>query len=349
MRCRELRGLLEGDQRVFLVHHWDADGVASAALFKRHLGGRVVGHAVPTIGLYSADAVPQPPPGVDAVLVLDYGVSGSEYEKLAERLEVQLYALDHHRVQPPRRGLAGYCNPVAFGEAGENSYPGASILAYEVLGAPEAPGDMLLAALGGVGDLAPYVDSGRGHPGLDRLRKLLRGAQASLPALRSLAEAIDSCYRLLDTRCLARAVERAAENPHALTRDPELASALKRARSLVEEALASLEPLRAAGALKAYRLVMDAYVTSAVGRRLAAQNPDAVVVLVHFIPRQGRAVIYIRSVSRSLVQLAERLRGKGVKAAGKESVVVVDVAASSKEAEALAEEILKEVEVWLSA
>ncbi len=306
----------------FIVHHWDADGIASAALVARHKGAS--GTAVPEIGVYSGDAIPHPLQKA-AMLVLDYGIPGPEYARLAARLEAPLTVVDHHKVEPPPSmpGLQ-YCNPVAEGRGGEEKYPAASLLVYRLLGTPRRPGDMLLAALGVVGDLAPFIDAGRSHPGLMLAAGLAEKAGMGLVELRRLAARIDSCYRLLDTSCIKHAVEQAARDPYALLADRRLAEAEQRASRLLEEALQKLKPLREERNLRVYYLEMDAYVTSALGRRLAADNPSGVAVLVHHIPQRRGGYIYARSISRQLGGVIPELRSLGVKAGGKSHVVVIE-------------------------
>jgi hypothetical protein len=329
--CPCLRGALEG--RPFIVYHWDADGVATAALMARRLEGKPAGFEVPSIGRYSWQAVPRPSPGADRVLVLDYGIPGSDYEKLAEALgSLPLYVLDHHRVEPPTRGPSCYCNPVAERRAGEEEYPAASLLAYRVLGEPRDDGDRLLAALGVAGDLAPFLDAGRSHPGLAFAEEI---SPVPIQQLRRLAEAIDSCYRLLDRRCLRYAAEQAARDPFRLLSDPRFEENRRRASRLLEEAIEKLQRLPSLCGAETYLLEMDALVTSAVGRRLASKHPSGVVALIHHIPSQGGGFIYVRSLSRRLDWLHEQARRMGLRAGGKTNVAVIEYEGSPSEAESI--------------
>ncbi len=323
-RCRRL--LVEaGESRARVYYHWDADGVASAALALRRLPGARLGGPV-RIGVYSADGVPAA--GGGSVLVLDYGVPGVEYERLAARVEA-LWAVDHHRVPPPATGPRAYCNPVAAGVAGEAEYPGNSVLVLDILGGGSTL-DYELAALGAAGDLAPFIDSGAAHPGLERLRSLAERAGRSIGWLRRAAEAIDSAYRVMDEDCLRRAAMAAAEaGVEAVLGLDCIVEARERARGLLEEVLSRLEgPERLPCGGLLYKLEMDAYVTSAVGRRLAARNPGRLTVLVHVSPRAGVARLYARSPGSAAVErFAEALRRLGFRVAGKESVAVAEAPA----------------------
>ncbi len=321
--CNEVATKLSRTSGVYVVYHWDADGAASAALVLRHLGARIEGLDVPRIGIYSADAVPLPRSSA-ALLVLDYGLPGAEYEKLAQRHGGEVLVIDHHRVAPPHKKGIAYCNPVAAGLGGEEDYPANSVLVYWLLGLRDDPGDRVLAALGVAGDLAPYIDAGKPHPGLRTASELLVGTGVSLRELRGVAESIDSCYRLLDEDCLRYAAWRAAEDPLGLMYDERLVKARRRAERLLDEALGKAKLLEETEKVLVYFLEMDAYVTSAVGRKLAARNPDRVVVLVHSMPNHGRGTIYARSITHRLSGIADRLRARGVRVAGKTNVLVIE-------------------------
>jgi len=282
--------------------------------------------------------VPEPPR--DAVLaVLDYGIPGPEYDRLAEKAGTLVAVVDHHAVEPPRR-LSTYCNPVALGEGTERDYPGNSLLIYRLLGEPENNEDRFLAALGVVGDLEAFLRAGKEHPGLYVARELLGEAGATIWEADRLARSIDSCYRLLDYDCLRYAVTRLAEDPLGALGDRRLEEALARAEEIVEEALGSIEKLYEDRDVAAYWLEINAYVTSAVGRRLAAEDPGRVIVLAHMMPREKWGYIYARSVSRELTGLARLLRGKGLRVGGKTNVAVVEFA-SRRQAEKIVKEIIE--------
>ncbi len=319
--CETVVERLRRAPRISVVFHWDADGVASAALVLRRLGGRVVGLDVPRIGLYSVDAIPLPRDG-SLLLVLDYGLPGRLYDELSSVYSPGLVVIDHHSVEPPQ-GMTGYCNPVAYGQGSEEDYPANSFLVYRLIGDPGDEHDRVLAALGVAGDLAPYIDAGSDHAGLAAARRLLEGTGVGLGELRRVAELIDSCYRVLDTECLRRAVRVAARNPLGLLGDEQLASAKKLSDELLRTAWEKLEEIRRDKHISVYTLSMDAYITSAIGRRLASNEPGKIIVLVHSIPSQRRGFIYVRSITHRLDGVRNRLRAREVPVAGKTHVLVI--------------------------
>lgn len=322
---------MQNSERAAIVHHWDADGIAAAALAMRTvLGNRVVYAGVPHIGFYSPEAIDTQ--GIlrrdpDTILVLDYGLGRESYEALANIVgsRARLVVVDHHAVEPwsPEGGHV-YCNPVAQGFGGEDEWPSTSYLLHHVLELRDAASN-ILAALGIVGDLAPYVDAGKPHRGLEIAEDLLRGTGLSIPILRKAVDYVDSCYRVYGTGCIdhVRAIlaEKGVED---VLRDPVVGDAYLRAQRLVDEARRSVELVYREQGLAVYRLGIDAYVTSVVGRELAARHPGELVALIHTIPRLGQGFVYIRALGRDLRILAEELRRRGFRVGGKQSVAVVE-------------------------
>ena len=325
--CLKARDLILAHARSgspgLLVYHWDSDGAASAALVVRRTGREVWNRVeVPKIGVYGAVALP-PAEKQSLTLVLDYGISGGEYDKYAAYYEAKIVAIDHHRVEPPSR--VPYCNPVARELGDETEYPACSLLVGRLLYEEPGPLEMGLMALGIAGDLAPYIDSGRPHPGLDKLKRLAAGAGLDVSTLRDAADLVDSSYRVLDVECLRQSVFVLAEHGVKGLFDLECAKRnAERARTIVEEAFSSLERVYDDGVLEIHRLVYDAYVTSAVGRRLASERSHKIIVLLHAIPSTSTLFVYIRSLERSLGWLRERLERRGLHVGGKDRVIVVE-------------------------
>ncbi len=328
-KCRATAEALSG-KTVYIVHHWDTDGIASAALLLRMFQNRVVGFSPPAIGFYSSDSIKLPENEYEALVVVDYGIDGSDYDRLRNRLKHhELLIFDHHHVKPPISTMY-YCNPVAYGSS-ENECPSTSFLLYTLLGEPSEDEYRILAALGIVGDLAPFIDSSKPHPGIEIAEKLLAGTRLDLKALRKIVDLVDSCYRILDRECILKTVRAASENPKELREEAWLHEARIKAEYLLQQALGSVEETYNNGPVKVYKLAVDAYVTSYVGRRLSAKNPENIVVLVHYMPSQKRGFIYVRSMAHRLDRVIDALKNMGVKVGGKTNVLVVEYTAHEEE------------------
>ena len=310
-----------------IVHHWDADGIVSAALLIRAgvQAGRII---TPRIGGYNADAIlVRLPRGVKTAVVLDYGIPGPEYDRLYARLK-GLAVIDHHKTAPPKT-VRVYCNPVALRLANEDVVPACSVLALklysELLGA-EGADERVLAAIGIAGDLAPYIDGGTSHPGLEYARRLLEDTRWSLRRARIVAGMLDSSHRLLDYKCIEESVSTAArEGPEALEGLECAVENSVREKNLLSEALSKLALVAENELWSIYTLSMDAYITSLLGRRLASTNKGRLVALAHYYPSERLTKIYIRWLGGNLEPIRKALRELGWDVAGKESVIVVDL------------------------
>lgn len=306
MLCGEVVEILKRAERIVVVHHWDADGVSSAALLAGALS--VAGFAVPRIGFYSASAVPLDvirETAPDVVVLVDYGIS--DVYALEGALGVPVAVLDHHisKAQGPY-----VCNPVVSGLGGESDWPSASYLVWRLFGGPAD-----FAALGIVGDLGwlPGLDLGRWLPGYGR----------DVEAVRQAADLIDSCYRAGDYGCIERARGLLTDGLERVLSDSYLADVRRRVWDEYERVLSTAEPEKL-GDVFLYRISTNSYITSLLGRSLAVKHKGGVVVLVNWVRSLGVGYIYVRGVGRDLRYALEQLRARGLKVGGKESVFVVE-------------------------
>jgi hypothetical protein len=308
--CGDVKSFLVRDGTLAVVHHWDSDGIASAAIVSRLRSNAVF--CVPRIGLFSGDAVPAFE-GCDGILVLDYGISVGEVEALEGRLGVPVAVVDHH-VNGARERL--FCNPVALGGR-EGEWPSTTWVMRWLLG---LEGFDDLVALGLVGDL--------GFRAAGFLNRL--DARLSLEELLLAASLVDSCYRAVDYEGIAYARRVLSDSGvRAVLRDDRLRGTLEGVEQEFSAVLGTLEP-EVRGSVVVYRVVTDRYLTSQLGRELAARHPESIVVLVNRVRRLGSAYIYVRSRRFSLRRVLERVR-PAMRAGGKDKVFVVSCRSNCEE------------------
>jgi len=320
---------------VFAVFHWDADGIASAAILLKMLGERIVGFYPPKVGVYSLEALPWrriSESRASVLAVLDYGLPGTVYEDLSDIVAPRSVAvLDHHLVEPPgggRRGVLHYVNPVAQGLGGEEDWPATSFLVYSIPGVGEACDARRcswLAAVGIVGDLGPVIEA---RPRVYGTAARLTGKSGySLRDIAKVVELIDSCYRLLDEECIVHAAQLLgwASGPRDVLDDNRLSRAAEEAAKALRTAMDRVRYLFQRHGIIAYYVESDAYVTSYVGRKLAAMHSDSVVLLLHWAPGRKRGFVYARSMRYQLTRVLRELRESGVPAGGKEHVLAFPV------------------------
>ncbi|OYT44702.1 MAG: hypothetical protein B6U85_09660 [Desulfurococcales archaeon ex4484_42] len=325
MRIRELIGEASN---VFIIHHWDTDGVSSAAMLLRKLGNeRVVDVVTPKIGFYEYSAIPKPDFDVDTIVILDYGVNGDEYEKYYLSLDrhVRLIVIDHHMVFAPKLSDIVYINPLSSGVSHELRYPSTSSIVYEILDMPNDKVMKSLYLLGIIGDIVPLLKNSNKLLHLNYIHDIIKEVNTDIKELIKLSESIDSCYRLLDYTCLKEAVYIGSKDGvEGLLKLKPLINARARAESLINDALNKLHLILNRKNVKLYELTYDAYVTSAIGRKLAELNPKDVIILLHHIPKLNKGFIYVRSISRKLNVLWRKLIAEGIKVGGKEYVLVLE-------------------------
>lgn len=319
--------------RIFVVSHWDADGIASAALLLRALRARVAGVYPPSIGVYSLEALPWrriSGSSADVLAVLDYGLPGSEYDNLAEIASSRsVTVIDHHLAEPPRgRSNLVYVNPVALGLGGEEDWPSTTFIAYRIPGVREAcrrRGCSWIAAIGIVGDLGPALEHRpRAH---SAALKLVEESGYSLRDVARAVELLDSCYRLLDEDCVVHAVELLgwATRPGDVLEDRRLQRAAEEAAKALKTAMERVRFLFQRPGIMVYYVESNAYVTSYVGRKLAARHKESAVVLLHWAPDRGRGFVYARSMKHRLAPVLQELRRRGVPVGGKDYVLAFPV------------------------
>ncbi len=308
-----------------MVYHWDADGVASAAMILRDR--RVHRLAVPRIGHYTAQAIPVGEVDLSLpLLILDYGLGMRELEKLESRVRGGVVVVDHHLTDAESRGNVRVYNP-SPGRAPSTTW----VLRDLIQNPPLLP--LLVGVAGDVGvELRDPV--GR------EVEALLGEAGWSYGDVLELAERLNSCAPLLDYRCLLKAPRRLLEYGDDLDKalgDEDWMEAKERVEGEVEKLLAEAAAEERGGVL-VYRLTSPLYLASRIGRRLAAANPGRIVVVV-FDRMDGYTEIYVRRIGGGLSGPLNRLRELGLPVGGKDTVFASQI--PSPEAEGILEMFLQ--------
>ena len=328
--CSAAKELLLGSvgEGVAVVHHWDADGVASAAAVVRLRGESIVSVVTPELGVYGTEAIPwKSLDDAEVVAVIDYGIG---LTPAALGRSSRLLVIDHHRSGCVDAGLC--CNPVSVCGLGEAEVPATAYLMRELLawGGRDGVVDDL-AALGIVGDMGAYLDR---LP--DGVRGFLNRACGSLGiSLKSLlraADVVDACYRNLRYGLIRRAVTLLAEGgPAAVLGDPQLLRNYGEWERVREGVMGLLEREAefCGSVVKVFRLRADSLVTSYVGRRLASEL-GGVIVLIHELPSLNRTYVYVRSRESPIVGCREAVERAGLKVGGKDYVLVVTCGAGDE-------------------
>ena len=195
--CRKVVEILRTASSVAILHHWDADGITSAAILSKILNTQVF-YYVPKIGYYALEAINTEQLRslpLTLVLILDYGLPIEGVLKLEKTLNVKIAVIDHHLNKPLSNC---FCNPVAMG-FGEENYPSTTWVIRDFFNVKNLD---LYVALGIVGDLGRAIEN---HKFKNWVIKTCREHGLLLEDLFKAVEAIDSCYRLVDYNCINHA------------------------------------------------------------------------------------------------------------------------------------------------
>jgi len=321
--CEKVAKLIDTCNTMAIVHHWDSDGIASAAILKRVYGSKdtTTLFLVPRIGIYRVSAIPiqqlakvKP----DLVLITDYSIDGREVDELERLLGVNTAVIDHHVTYPRTKA---FCNPVALGEA-EERYPSTTYLLHRALHIANDRELMDLVALGIVGDIGwkPKID----------LSLWLPDYRGSIDILKHVVNTIDSCYRLGDYGCINYVLNRLSdEGIEAVLDDKYLESMRNSVEKEYIEVLRDIKPVLDVMQVTIFRINTVSYLTSLIGRELAKRFPNKVVMLVNTVESLGVGYVYVRSLNYRLRRVMEFLRSRGLEVGGKDSVFVVTCKSTS--------------------
>jgi hypothetical protein len=310
-----------------MIHHWDTDGVCSAALLLRH---RYRGYVnwTPTIGAFylSSEQVSYAR-RFDDVVIVDMALPEGDVEALSQECSVTVY--DHHH-QDPLRGVE-HINPVAHG-SNQDNFPSCTWVVKKSLGLPVT----LPVVLGLVGDREQKL---RESPVFwDLVQGYAAENSLTFDELHGMVQLIDSCYKVGDREAVMEAPRLLVEGygPDAITGN---VAWRRNMEDFDEELKRILEapPVDREGVLYV-ELDTGFSIISTVTRRIAwGTGRDTVVVNRGFFEDEDQ--LYCRSSRLDMQPMIDRARVKGFNAGGKKDVLGAIV--PKNETAAFVDELIK--------
>jgi hypothetical protein len=296
------------NSRGLLIHHWDTDGVCSAALLLRY---RYRGYVnwTPTIGAFYL--IPEQvayAKRFDDVVIVDMALPEGNVEALVEGCSVTVF--DHHH-QEPLRGVE-HINPVAHG-ADQDEYPSCTWVVKEHLSLPVT----LPVVLGLVGDREEKL---RESPAFwDMVQRYAEKNGLTFDELHEMVQLIDSCYKVGDREAVMEAPRLLVDGD-----DPDKITgnrAWRRNRETFDEELKQIleaPPVEREGVLYV-ELNTKFSVISTVTRRVSWETGrDTIVVNRGFFDDSNQ--LYCRS-SNDMQPMIDRALSLGYNAGGKRDVL----------------------------
>jgi oligoribonuclease NrnB/cAMP/cGMP phosphodiesterase (DHH superfamily) len=298
------------DGSILLIHHWDTDGLCSAALILEQLGDKEADTWTPPLGtFYLTDAHIEYARGFDNVIICDMALPAMNVKEIAKNANVIMF--DHHH-QDPIEGIT-HINPVAQG-ASWDAYPSNTWVIKEKLGLPLR----LHVLLGFIGDREQKIKDN--EPFWKLIQGYMDENKVSFDELLELVYRIDSSYKVGDR-------DSVSEAPHLLseykTRKDILGNKkwennLLNLEEKLENVLAE-EPDMIDG-IQVKRLDTPYAIISQVTRRLAwGSGKDTVVVNTGFFEDQDQ--LYSRSQTVDYHGLIAWAKQLGFNAGGKKDVI----------------------------
>ncbi|MDF2955616.1 MAG: ssDNA-specific exonuclease RecJ [Candidatus Alkanophagales archaeon MCA70_species_2] len=328
--------------RCLIVHHWDADGISSAALLYLLLRRGVFGeppakitNVTPKIGIYSLKSL-RLQGDYDLVIFADICFPKEEVLRLKRFVGAEeLWIFDHHVQEEIQEASVTHVNPIIKGESREK-YPSASwLLAEHFRNYVTLPHCEFLKVLGAVGDLEGGIKKTKAY---QDVKRFLDGVNMSFEEFLHVVELVDSNYRVGCNECVEDAVLKLleAEKPQDVLKVKEWRERAENVRAEIEKCVSGCneqqkQEIKTASGCNVLICELDTrlHIISAVTRRLAAANPEKIVVVVNRGFEMEReqdsfVQIYVRThLALDLTPLIQLCRAKGCSAGGKPEVIGV--------------------------
>jgi single-stranded DNA-specific DHH superfamily exonuclease len=298
------------DGSILLIHHWDTDGISSAALLLEHIGLEDIDTWTPPLGtFYLTNSHILMAQNYDNVVICDVALPKKNVERIAQKSNVIL--IDHHH-QDPIKSIT-HINPVANGASG-NDYPSNTWVIKELLELPVS----LLIVLGFIGDREEKIKENARFWKITK--KFLEKEGMEFNELLSLVYRIDSNYKVGDRNSVIDA-------PHKLkiyNSKKEILSNenwLKNHSKLDEKIKQVLdEPPELVEDIQIKRLHTPYAIISQITRRLAwGTGMDTIVLNTGFFEENDQ--LYGRSNNVDMHNLISKAKEHGFNAGGKTDVI----------------------------
>jgi len=293
-----------------IIHHWDTDGLCSAALLLGYMKPRNPANMCPTIGaFYLSDEEIDYAGGFDYVIVADMALPEADVQRLSE--EARVVVFDHHH-QKPVQGV-DHINPVAHG-ADAADYPSCTWVLKEKLGLPFS----MHVALGFIGDREHRIME---NPRFKEItEKYLFDENVTFDEALTLVGLIDSSYKVGDRDGVEEAPRLLKDytKPDDIKSNSRWRENMRLFHERLDEILA--EPPEDRDGVLIKRLDTGYAVISAVTRRIAwGTKQDTIVVNTGFFPSHDQ--LYSRSTRRDMQPMIERAKELRFNAGGKSDVL----------------------------
>lgn len=294
---------------VLLVHHWDTDGLASAALILKYAQEHrwttrfeLMHPQINNYFLTEKELQQIRAQKLGAIVTVDLNFPLSTIEAL-ESVGVPVFVFDHH-TQTAKINRPG---------VQDVSYPGCSMLVSDYLLQPLS----LTAVLGMVGDqedrIAQYVAF---YPAVEQMMK---DSGLSLQEMLRITKRIDTSYVLSDTQAMHHAIDVLRNDPKTVLTDDTF---LRNERTVVSELerVLTQEPESPRARVRTLHIESTASVISEVTRALSKRFPDDVIITDQAYVDFSNIYVRRRNAAVDVSYIATEARNRGYNSGGKAEV-----------------------------
>ncbi len=306
-----------GLKRGVVIHHWDTDGIVSAAIVRRYFSHHwpdvKLDLFMPTITNYyltedQLNYLQQQ--GYQFVVTCDLNFPADTVQSLAQRWPEQVYFFDHHHHPAPHSNVHYYNKP----------HPACASHLAVLLNLPYD----LLPVIAMVGDREEAIQQDEIY--YPYVRAVMAEYQLTFGQLLEARRLIDSSYMVDDYAGIAETVQLLQDDPIAILSDVRLQDNLHKIEAEIERCAAQ-PPTAVAPKLMFWEISTPLHILSHVTRHLSRQYPEAVIFTRQQTHQQFTCYIRRRQHSLDVRLMIKFAHSLGLNAGGKEEVAGIIIPA----------------------
>jgi single-stranded DNA-specific DHH superfamily exonuclease len=304
-----------------IIHHWDTDGICSAAILLESIG-EDMDTRIPKIGNYyltTEEIADISDKGYEFIIVADMAIPKGNIHQLKRGSDAEIYIFDHHLQDIINIEGVNHYNPVSMGEPIERC-PSTSWILSDYLNR----GIDLLSILGAVGDNELKIK--RNQYVFSKIERFLEESTLSFDDLLTMVELIDSNYKVGDQEKVLNAVRFIKENqssPESILENNAWHQNLKNLEK--EIAYQSSMPVSSSNGISIQEIHTKYNIISTLTRQLAWNNDSIIAIVINDGYFDTECQVYIRAGNPniSLKPVIDLARENGYSAGGKREVAGV--------------------------
>lgn len=301
---------LAGLKRGVVIHHWDTDGVVSAAMlrnyFRQHFPAVILELFMPTVTNYyltddQYDYLQKQ--GYEFALTCDLNFPSDVVQRLAQLYPGQVYFFDHHHHPAPHENVHYYNKP----------HPACASHIAELL---DLPYD-LLPVIAMVGDREESIQ----HDPMfyPYVQTVMADANLTFSQLLLIRSLIDSNYIVDDYKGIAETIALVQDDPLSILTEVHLQANLKKIAATITELIA--RPAQPLSENVSFWDISTPYnILSHVTRHLSRQYPQQIMFTRQLKNQQYTCYIRRREMQFDVRQMISYAHTLGLNAGGKEEV-----------------------------